>query len=143
MLMWNLVVFQIKTLKAWEFKKLLHRFTIWNQILLEIYVFEVNKAFKTLDFLDHVTRKIDSNKTSESIDTLYLPDGILMEIDHLKLGKALKVFNLCNTVALEPNTFDILVTFEILNFLKSFVMEIQGIVKSWGRKLSIFLTEFL
>lgn len=52
----DLVVFQIETLKVWKLEKLLACFSVWDQILLEIQVSKVHKAFKPFNFRNHVAR---------------------------------------------------------------------------------------
>ena len=54
-----LIVFHVKRLQLGQLQKLLAALRVWNQILLEVKVLQVYKAFKTLDFLDHVARKVD------------------------------------------------------------------------------------
>ena len=103
----NLVVFQVDALEVWQLQKLLAGFGIWDEVLLQINVLEVNEAFQTLDSLDHVAGEVDGDQAGQGLKTLDFLDAILMQIDHFQLGEALKVFNLGNTVALEPNTFDI------------------------------------
>ena len=102
-----LIVFHVQRLELRKLEKLLAGLGVWNQILLEIKVFQVYETFKTLNFLDHVAGEVDGYQACEGMKTFDLFDGILMKIDHLKLFQALKIFNFGNTVALEPNAFDV------------------------------------
>ena len=77
------------------------------------------------------------------LDILNPRDGILMQEQHFEFVMVVEALNLSNTVAFKPKRCKVLVCLQVFNFGKTFVMEIEGIVKRGSLKLPIRLAQFV